>query len=80
MNDTILKAKNISYSVDKNNSFAGHNSVDILKNISFEVKRGKVLGVSGQSGSGKSTLAKILSSILVQNFRNNRNEFQKRLE
>lgn len=66
MNDTILKAKNISYSVDKNNSFAGHNSVDILKNISFEVKRGKVLGVSGQSGSGKSTLAKILSSILVQ--------------
>lgn len=66
MKDIILKVENVSYSVEKNSSFTGQQSVEILKNISFEVERGKVLGVSGQSGSGKSTLAKILSGIINQ--------------
>lgn len=41
-----------------------HREFWALKNISFEVKRGEVLGLIGRNGAGKSTILKILAGTL----------------
>lgn len=42
----------------------GHNQFWALRDVSFEVKPGEVLGIIGRNGAGKSTILKTLTKIL----------------
>lgn len=73
-----ISLKNISksFKIDfkRTNSFLvrflhvfGHEQkkkIEVLKNVSLEVKAGEILGVVGRNGSGKSTLIEIIAGIL----------------
>ncbi len=48
----------------KNLSFAYPNSPDVLKDVSFEVLPGQMIGILGAVGSGKTTLANCLNRYL----------------
>lgn len=45
----------------------GYDGVDIVKDISFSVGKGEVLGILGPNGSGKTTLLKLISGLIPAN-------------
>lgn len=56
MSDVLLRVDNLTRHFD----LPGGGLLKALQSVSFELKRGEVLGVVGESGSGKSTLGKTL--------------------
>lgn len=53
----VLEVKNISKS---------YKNKKILKNISFSIDKGEIIGLIGPNGAGKTTLMKIISGLLKQ--------------
>ncbi len=56
--ETVLKCENVSRSFKLVNE-----TVDVLKNINFEVQRGTMASIVGTSGSGKTTLLNLLAGL-----------------
>lgn len=54
----IIKVNNINKTY-----INGDNKLQVLKNVSFEVKKGEFLAIMGSSGSGKSTMMNILGCL-----------------
>ena len=57
INSNVLEIKNLTFGYEKDE--------DILKNVSFSVKKGEYVSLIGKNGSGKSTLAKLIMRILT---------------
>jgi len=55
VSDVILECRNISKSFDQ---------IEALKDVSFKLRRGEVLGLEGDNGAGKSTMIKILRGVI----------------
>ena len=57
---SILEVKNLTHTYDGNTPFMH----DAVKNVSFTIEKGEVVGIIGHTGSGKSTLVPHLNGLL----------------
>jgi len=60
----VLEFKDVSVSVK-----VGEAEVALLRKVSFEVGKGRILGLAGESGAGKSMIGRVISGLLPDNLR-----------
>ena len=58
----LLEVKNLSIRFKQNNAY-----IDAVKDLSFKLKEGEILGIVGESGSGKSVTAMSIVKLLPSN-------------
>ena len=58
MNDLVLEVKNLSAWYRETDAHGRRMRHDVLFDVSFELRRGEILGLVGESGTGKTTLVK----------------------
>jgi lipopolysaccharide transport system ATP-binding protein len=67
LREVLARAVTAPFRWFKNSTFACRNSksdyIWALKDVSFEVRQGEVVGIIGRNGAGKTILLKILSRI-----------------
>lgn len=60
----LLQLKNATVQYKEKTFFGRETVTTAVKNVSFELRQGEVLGLVGESGSGKSTISKALTGLL----------------
>jgi ATP-binding cassette subfamily B protein len=59
----ILEVKNLSFQYPKGEEAKGDSDDFVLKQISFQVRQGQKIGITGPVGSGKSTLFEVITRL-----------------